>query len=297
MTDFTPRKTYSFDTQLAKECGVEAAILYNDIVHWISFNAQHEYVHKEGKVWSFSTYKQIADRIEFLTERQVKYAMEKLIDKGLIIKGNFNPNVFDKTSWFTISDPSLQLKSNKVHERQICPIEETNLSDPTDKFVRSINRNKTSKRKEEQQQKKEPKGVVVLSCLDQLKLSEDEKRDICKKYTPDEIELGVERTLKSASRESDLKFLLWILRTPQAWKEPAAPDNSAEEKNKALTLKVEKALIEKMGYSFIDVWAEYVVLDKNPYNLTSLYYKDKGFRERMDSALRKQNLSLKELNL
>ena len=38
----------------------------------------------------------------FFNELALKRAMKNLVDKGIIIKGNFNKSKFDKTNWYSI---------------------------------------------------------------------------------------------------------------------------------------------------------------------------------------------------
>lgn len=139
-------KSHSFDTGVAKATGsIEAAILYNDLAHWIGINASNPECHKEGKVWSYSTHKQIASRIGYMNEREVMYAMGKLVDMGLVIKGSFNKNHFDRTNWYTIADEDLQPDPKNDYERQNCSIDseskkslrKTKLYPREDKFVPS----------------------------------------------------------------------------------------------------------------------------------------------------------------
>lgn len=295
--EFFTGSSHGFDPGLAKALeSVEAAILYSDLVFWLSINASNPDVIKENKVWSYSTHKQIAERLGYLNERQVKYAMEILVEKKLIIKGNFNKNKFDRTNWYTLSDEITQTKSNISKERQFCPIEKTKLSDRQDKIVSSHIEDELSlTEKEQQQQRKEPAApVVVFPCLEDTSLTPKQKTDISKKYTLGDVNLAVSRMHRMKDRKSDMAALTWLLTNPDDWEEPKAIDSVS---NKELAKKVESALIAK-GQSFIDAYPDCVCLDRNnPIQKNMLPYDAKGFREQLESALRKKNTSLKELNL
>ena len=99
--------SHSFDTGIAKALGFTAAVIYNHILYWLRYNAcKSDAQMIDGKYWMYEKQQQIADFLEYLTIDDVKKAMVKLLNAGLIIKGNFNSNPFDKTAWYTIPDQS-----------------------------------------------------------------------------------------------------------------------------------------------------------------------------------------------
>lgn len=102
-----------FDTGIAKLVGVEAATVFNHIVYWLKYNVDKDndrFI--DGKVWMYETQKQMADFFEFLSEDQISRIVTKLVESGLLIKGNFNKNKFDRTSWYTVADQSIIQKKN-----------------------------------------------------------------------------------------------------------------------------------------------------------------------------------------
>lgn len=99
--------SHSFDVGIAKELGINAAVIFNHIVYWLRVNAAKGHDIREGKVWMYERQQDMADFFEYLSLDDVKKAMVKLIDSGLLIKGNFNPNPFDKTGWYTTADQNI----------------------------------------------------------------------------------------------------------------------------------------------------------------------------------------------
>ena len=289
--------SHGFDPGLAKALeSVEAAILYSDLAFWLSINANSTSVFKEGKIWSFSTHEQIAKRLGYMNKRQVGYAMDKLVKAGLVIKGNFNQNTFDKTAWYTLADIKIQPKLNNPYERQNCNIEETKLQHRGNEIATShIEDDISLTEKQQQQQRKEPAApVVVFPALEDTRLTPKQKIDLSKKYGLCDVNLAVSRMHRMKDRKSDMATLLWLLENPDEWQEPIANDATS---NKELARKVEKALIAQ-GQSFIDAYPDCVCLDRgNPIQKNMLSYDAKGFRDQFDSALRKKNTSLKELKL
>lgn len=125
---------HSFDIDIAVKVGVHGAILYNNIKHWISKNAANQQHFHDGRYWTYNSKKAFATLFPYLTERQIKTALDKLREEGLIAVGNYNTNPYDKTLWYTILYDSIGQKS---------PIERTDMSNPSDeKVLSSINRYK-----------------------------------------------------------------------------------------------------------------------------------------------------------
>ena len=91
-----------------------------------------------------------------MTERQIDYAMKKLVDAGLIIKGNYNKSAYDRTCWYAITKAGYSILQN-------CEMGETNLSNGNDAIVEPIPDNKPdskpdssfNKQKERKKNKKE----------------------------------------------------------------------------------------------------------------------------------------------
>jgi len=98
----------SIDTGIAFHCGINAALVYNHICYWLRMNMKTAHAMKEGKVWMYETQEKMAEFFHFLSEKEVKNAIKILVDKGLLVKKNFNLNSFDHTNWYSLSDSVYQ---------------------------------------------------------------------------------------------------------------------------------------------------------------------------------------------
>lgn len=93
----------TFDTYVAKEIGVKEAILLFHIAYWLKRNeAMQRNIH-DGKVWTYSTQKELAKALDFLSEKQVRTAMATLKERGLIETANYNKLPYDRTLWYTLT--------------------------------------------------------------------------------------------------------------------------------------------------------------------------------------------------
>lgn len=103
--------SHSFDTGIASTLGLHAAIVFNHIVYWLKINASKKDAKMiNGRYWMYETQQQISDFLGYLSKDEVHKAVKKLKEAGLLISENLNPNPFDKTSWYTVSDQNLIIK-------------------------------------------------------------------------------------------------------------------------------------------------------------------------------------------
>lgn len=97
-----------FDTEVAADVGINAAVLYSHIKFWIEHNKKTGKNFKEGKTWTYSTQKELSEQFEYLSVKQVRTALEKLEAAGYIIKGNFNRSGYDRTCWYSLGEKAQQ---------------------------------------------------------------------------------------------------------------------------------------------------------------------------------------------
>lgn len=147
---------HSFDVHLAVEYGIEEAIIIHHFQHWIDYNMHKqnswETIYRDGRWWIHQTIDEIATLFDYLNPRKVKYTIGQLVQKGVLIKGNFNKNHFDKTVWYAFKDQKKFIEDKIVKDANI--------------FVTPIPDIKTDTKKTTTHKEAEPKtptAVVVSS--------------------------------------------------------------------------------------------------------------------------------------
>lgn len=114
-----------FDVEVAKECGINAAIIYENIAFWVRHNEKNGKNSRDGKFWVYQTQKELSEQFDYLSVKQVRTALEKLTTAGYIIKGNYNKHGYDKTTWYTITDKAARPEEiEPVAEVKEAPAEE-----------------------------------------------------------------------------------------------------------------------------------------------------------------------------
>lgn len=95
---------YSFDISIAKEYGVNEAIMIENFRFWILKNKANESNFYDGRYWTFNSIRAFKELFPFFTEKTIRTTLNHLKEKGVLISGNYNKNPYDKTSWYAFKD-------------------------------------------------------------------------------------------------------------------------------------------------------------------------------------------------
>lgn len=131
---------HSFEVDIAVKYGVNAAILLNNIYFWCQKNKANKHNFFDGSYWTYNSRSAFAEIFPYLSERQIKTALDKLIDDGVIKTGCYNKNIWDKSLWYTLTDKGWSI----MQERRIDIAE---MSNRLDEDVRPIPDSKTTDNK------------------------------------------------------------------------------------------------------------------------------------------------------
>ena len=109
--------THSFNIRLAEKYGIKEAILINHIQFWVNHNQKKKCNYHEGRTWTFQTLEDIAHHFPYLSTSSVFDTLEKLCTgkqrksksedldfEPVLMKGNFNKNAYDRTTWYAFVD-------------------------------------------------------------------------------------------------------------------------------------------------------------------------------------------------
>jgi hypothetical protein len=106
---------HSFDVNLACKYGIQASLIIHHLIFWISFNKRLKKNFKDGRWWMYQTQEDMAAHFPYLSRKQVMRVLDGLVQRGLIIKGNFNQSNMNHTTWYAFKDDSFL---NNVYD---CP--------------------------------------------------------------------------------------------------------------------------------------------------------------------------------
>lgn len=122
---------HSFDIDIAKKYGIPAAILLKHLYFWIEKNKANESNFFDGHYWTYNSRKAFSELFPYMSPRQIDYAMQKLIEDGLVITGNYNKVSYDRTLWYAITKKGYSISQN-------CKMESTELENGKPENVKPI---------------------------------------------------------------------------------------------------------------------------------------------------------------
>lgn len=126
---------HSFDIEIAEKYGVHAAIILSNFEYWIKKNEANNKHFYDGLTWTYNSRKAFEEIFPYMTSRQIQYAIDKLIEAGIIVTGNYNPSAYDRTLWYAITKKGKCILQN-------CKMDETELLNGDNEIVSPIPNNK-----------------------------------------------------------------------------------------------------------------------------------------------------------
>lgn len=125
---------HSFDTDVAKKYGIPAAILLQHFAFWIAKNEANDQNYYDGNYWTYNSVKAFETLFPYLSTMQIRSALKKLVDEGLVITGNYNQMKYDRTLWYALTEKGKSICYNdKIHLLNL-----TNGSDENNKPIPDI---------------------------------------------------------------------------------------------------------------------------------------------------------------
>lgn len=174
---------HSFDVEVAKKVGVNAAIIFNNIEHWYAVNKGNNTNFINGTWWMRMSVAGFKNTYEYMSAKEIRMALDRLFSEGLILITNTNESGYDRTLSYAPSPKGLGVLS-------ICPTGQMDLPDTANGIA-------------PQGKSKLPKGQMIIG--------EDINKDINKVvsiYTAGENE--IKKTISHTDRplpktDTDLK--------------------------------------------------------------------------------------------
>jgi hypothetical protein len=106
-----------FDAKLAKEIGVEEAIMHSNIDYWVVKNEANNKHFHNGFFWTYNSQEAFSKMFTFWTEKQIKRILCNLEKNGLVLSDNFNEKKYDRTKWYTCV-PEVLTEEQKAYIKQ-----------------------------------------------------------------------------------------------------------------------------------------------------------------------------------
>lgn len=112
---------HSFDPEVAAKVGLNAAVIYQNIVWWAEKNAANGKHFHDGLWWTYNSVSAFGELFPYLTGKQIRTALAKLEEDGLLVSGCFNKSAYDRTKWYAptclSAESDLPKKANEVAQK------------------------------------------------------------------------------------------------------------------------------------------------------------------------------------
>lgn len=108
-------KKHILDIGVAQLVGTNAALILENISYWCEHNAANNTNLHDGHYWTYNSTKAFGELFPYMTVNVIRTALKKLKDNGLILSGNFNKSVYDRTTWYTLTEKAEAMLDVNVH--------------------------------------------------------------------------------------------------------------------------------------------------------------------------------------
>lgn len=160
---------HSFDIDIARKYGVNCAIILQHIWFWVEKNKANRQNFHDGKYWTFNSVKAFQELFPYMTQKQIRTALDTLKQEGLILSGDYNDAACDRTKWYALSEKGKSI----LHRGQTDLPYRANAFAPQGKPIPDINTDINTDIKEIDKEKRHRYGEyknVLLSDADMEKL-------------------------------------------------------------------------------------------------------------------------------
>lgn len=98
---------HSFNVQFAQKYGIEEAIIVHNFYFWLRKNIANEKHLHNGRYWTYNSNNAFTKLFPYINKTKIFRVLKHLEECDIILKDNFNTNVWDKTLWYSFSDHGL----------------------------------------------------------------------------------------------------------------------------------------------------------------------------------------------
>lgn len=95
---------YSFNVEHAVKYGTDNAIMIRFFQFWISTNLANRKNQFDGRTWTYNTQTALSELMPFWSRRQIQRIMSNLIEKEVLLSGNYNKMKNDQTLWYAFKN-------------------------------------------------------------------------------------------------------------------------------------------------------------------------------------------------
>ena len=181
---------HSFDTENAIKYGLHEAIILNNLIFWVNENKAngrnyHEVSEKlypeltgEYRTWTFNSVKAFQLLFPYLSAKQIRSSLDNLCENGILIKGCYSINGYDRTNWYAFRDEAFAFSDYMQLPYKAKGNAKQGKSITDNKQTDSKHNNKTTTKEKNE----------VVEVPDFVKKEQEEKRKLAEEYTSGKLD-------------------------------------------------------------------------------------------------------------
>ena len=112
MNEIKHIRKYYFSEIIAKDVGVDEAIMLNNIYFWVVINRRNNHNHEDGRYWTYNSVEDFTKQFPFWSAGQIRRILNNLKTEGYIDTGRYNRFGYDKTKWYTTTEKATTILGN-----------------------------------------------------------------------------------------------------------------------------------------------------------------------------------------
>lgn len=94
---------HHLNTNIAVDYDVNIALFLDSVKFWTFNNLANKRNVHDGFCWTYNTLEAFQVTFPFWTKRQLETIISNAVKAGLIMKGNYNKNRYDRTCWYALT--------------------------------------------------------------------------------------------------------------------------------------------------------------------------------------------------
>lgn len=107
---------HSFNLRVASKYGVNCAVILQNLFYWTEHNKENNKHFHDGYYWTYNSNQAFAKQFQYISPKQIRYALEKLKAEGLILASRYqedNIDSRDRTLWYAVTQKAIALMDGK----------------------------------------------------------------------------------------------------------------------------------------------------------------------------------------
>lgn len=114
---------HSFNPVHAAKYGLQEAVVINFLQYWIGHNKKKGINNIDGYTWSYNSVKALCEKFPYLTYKQIRATLDRLVILKVLFKSNYNATRYDRTCWYAFrNETEFVIDSTHTQSTDIEPL-------------------------------------------------------------------------------------------------------------------------------------------------------------------------------